>query len=296
MSSAQSSAPFRWLVIGAAGMLGSRLVADLNAAGADVTGLSRADVDVTDAAAVLEMIRSAGADIVVNATAYTAVDDAETHEAQALAVNGDGPANLAVACAATGSVLLHVSTDYVFPGDATTPYAEDARTGPATAYGRTKLVGEQRVHELLPDRSAIVRTAWLYGPGGANFVSTMLRLERQRDHVDVVDDQYGQPTSTAVVSRALRDLGPLVAAGAAAGVFHATCSGATTWFGLARKAFELAGADPDRVRPTDSSTFKRPAPRPSYSVLSHARWAEVGLRAPLDWEQALEEAFPALTA
>ena len=296
MSSAQSSAPFRWLVVGSAGMLGQRLVADLAAAGADVRALTRSQLDVTDADAVSTAVRDAGADIVVNAAAYTAVDDAETHEAQALAINGDGPANLALACAATGSVLLHVSTDYVFPGDATTPYAEDARTGPVTAYGRTKLVGERRVLELLPDRSAIVRTAWLYGPGGANFVSTMLRLERERDHVDVVDDQHGQPTSTAVVSQALRELGPLVVDGAAAGAFHATCAGATTWFGLARKAFELAGADPDRVHATDSSTFTRPAPRPSYSVLSHARWAEVGLRAPLGWEQALVEAFPALIA
>jgi len=296
MTSGATPGRYRWLVVGSAGMLGRQLVADLTAAGANVSTLTRSQLDVTDAPAVTAAVREAGADIVVNTTAYTAVDAAETDEAQALAVNGDGPANLAAACAATGSVLLHMSTDYVFPGDATTPYAEDARTGPATAYGRTKLVGEQRVRELLPDRSAIVRTAWLYGPGGANFVSTMLRLERERDHVDVVDDQHGQPTSTAVVSKALRDLGPLVAAGAAAGAFHATCSGATTWFGLARKAFELAGADPDRVRPTDSSTFKRPAPRPSYSVLSHARWAEVGLRAPLDWEQALEEAFPALTA
>lgn len=295
MSSAKSSAPLRWLVVGAAGMLGSRLVADLTGTGADVTGLTRADLDVTDAVAVLDAVRSVDADVVVNATAYTAVDAAEADEERAFAVNADGPANLAAACAATRAALLHVSTDYVFPGDATTPYAEDAATGPATAYGRTKLAGEQRVQALLPDRSAIVRTAWLYGPGGANFVSTMLRLERERDTVDVVDDQHGQPTSTAVVSRALRDLAPLVAAGTATGAFHATCSGDTTWFGLARKAFELAGADPDRVHPTDSSTFTRPAPRPSYSVLSHARWAEVGLSAPLGWERALEDAFPTLT-
>lgn len=296
MSSPQLSAPFRWLVIGAVGMLGSRLVTDLEAAGVDVTGLTRSDVDITDAAAVLETVRSCGADVVVNTAAYTAVDAAETDEEQALFVNADGPANLAAACAVTGAALLHVSTDYVFPGDATIPYAEDAATGPATAYGRTKLAGERRVLAALPGRSAIVRTAWLYGPGGANFVSTMLRLERERDHVDVVADQHGQPTSTAVVSQALRDLAPLVVAGTASGAFHATCSGATTWFGLARKTFELAGADPDRVHPSDSSAFRRPAPRPSYSVLGHARWTEVGLAAPLEWEPALEAAFPALTA
>jgi dTDP-4-dehydrorhamnose reductase len=295
MSAAQQSAPPRWLVVGAAGMLGSRLVADLEATGADVSGRTRADVDVTDAVAVLEAVRSSSADIVVNATAYTAVDAAETDEAQALAVNGDGPANLAAACAETGAVLLHVSTDYVFPGDATTPYAEDAVTGPATAYGRTKLVGEQRVLAALPGRSAIVRTAWLYGSGGPNFVTTMLRLESQREFVDVVADQVGQPTSTTVVSQALRELGPRVAAGTAAGVFHATCTGQTTWFGLARKTFALAGADPERVHPTDSSTFIRPARRPAYSVLGHGRWAEHGIAAPADWEAALEAAFPSLT-
>jgi len=296
MSATQPSASLRWLVVGAAGMLGRRLVADLTAAEADVTGLTRADVDVTDAAAVLDAVSAAGVDVVVNTTAYTAVDAAETDEERAFAVNADGPANLASACAITGAAMLHVSTDYVFPGDATSPYAEDAITGPSTAYGRTKLAGEQRVVALLPDHSAIVRTAWLYGPGGANFVSTMLRLERERETVDVVADQHGQPTSTAVVSQALRDLAPLVAAGTATGAFHATCAGATTWFGLARRAFELAGADPGRVHPTDSAAFARPAPRPSYSVLSHARWAEVGLPAPLEWEKALEDAFPDLTS
>jgi dTDP-4-dehydrorhamnose reductase len=296
MTSQQPSAPPRWLVVGAAGMLGGRVVADLEAAGADVTALTRADVDVTDAEAVAAVVRTANAQIVVNATGYTAVDAAETDEAQALAVNGDGPANLAAACAVTGAALLHVSTDYVFPGDATSPYAEDAPTGPVSAYGRTKLAGEQRVLATLPGRSAIVRTAWLYGPGGPNFVTTMLRLESLRDHVDVVDDQVGQPTSTAVLSQALHDLGPLVADGVAAGVFHATCTGQTTWFGLARKAFLLAGADPDRVRPTDSSTFTRPAPRPAYSVLGHDRWAEVGLAAPIHWELALEQAFESLRA
>jgi dTDP-4-dehydrorhamnose reductase len=296
MTPTQPSAPPRWLVVGAAGMLGSRLVADLMAANADVTALTRADLDVTDADAVSAVVRSANPGIVVNATGYTAVDAAETDEAQALAVNGDGPANLAAACAATGAALLHVSTDYVFPGDATSPYAEDAPTGPVSAYGRTKLVGEQRVRAALPGRSAIVRTAWLYGPGGPNFVTTMLRLESQHDHVDVVDDQLGQPTSTAVVSQALRDLGPLVAEGRAAGAFHATCSGQTTWFGLARKAFSLAGADPERVRPTDSSTFKRPAPRPAYSVLGHERWAAVGIAEPIDWELALEQAFESMRA
>ena len=286
----------RWLVLGGAGMLGSRLVADLRADGRPVASLTRADVDVREPESVLRAVLAAQADVVVNATAYTAVDAAESDEATALAVNGDGAANVAIACARAGSALVHVSTDYVFAGDAVAPYDEDAATEPVSAYGRTKLAGERHVREILPEHSAIVRTAWLYGPGGGNFVTTMLRLESERDHVDVVDDQRGQPTSTAVVSTSIRALAPSLAAGTSTGVFHATCSGETTWFGLARATFALAGADPARVRPTDSSSFKRPAPRPSYSVLSHRRWAEAGLAEPTGWESALREAFGTLTA
>lgn len=279
----------RWLVLGAGGMLGADLVPLLRAAGHDVLAARRADCDVTSPASVSAAL--AGADVVVNCAAYTKVDDAETDEEAALAVNGDAPRIVADACRRTGARLVHVSTDYVFAGDATHPYAEDAATGPRTAYGRTKLAGERAVLERLPDRSWIVRTAWLYGANGPNFVATMRRLERERDTVDVVDDQRGQPTSSVDLAERIA---ALVAADAPPGVYHGTNSGETTWHGLAREVFTLAGADPSRVRPTSSAAFVRPAPRPAYSVLGHSRWADAGLAPMRSWRAALHAAWPAL--
>lgn len=287
----------KWLVTGAAGMLGGRLVADLRADGEQVRALTRAELDITAAPEVADLLAHARPDVVVNCAAYTAVDAAEADEGTATAVNADGPANLARGCADVGAALLHMSTDYVFAGDAGEPYDEDAPTAPLSAYGRSKAAGERRVLDLLPERAAIVRTAWLYGPGGRNFVATMLRLAADRDPgdpVQVVDDQRGAPTSTEVVARALRGLGPAVAHGDAAGVFHATCTGETTWFGLAREVFRLAGADPERVVPTDSAAYARPgmAARPGYSVLGHRRWTQVGLAEPEPWQPALVRTLP----
>jgi dTDP-4-dehydrorhamnose reductase len=287
----------RWLVTGAGGLLGTTLVPALRDAGHDVVALRRADLDVTDSDAVAAALAGHAPSVVVNAAAYTDVDGAESHEDEALHVNGTGPKVLAAACADASSrpVLLHLSTDYVFAGDADQPYAEDAPTGPRTAYGRTKLAGERHVLELLPDRGYVVRTAWLYGPGGPSFVGTMLRLERERDTVDVVDDQVGQPTSTLALSSRLHELGERAVAGEAApGVLHATASGRTSWFGLARAVFALAGADPERVRPTSSAAFARPAPRPAWSVLGHDRWASCGLGPMPGWEESLAASLPSM--
>ncbi|GGX20000.1 dTDP-4-dehydrorhamnose reductase [Streptomyces lomondensis] len=282
----------RWLVTGAGGMLGHDVVDELTRRGATVVGLDRAALDITRPEAVDAAVREHRPDLVVNCAAYTAVDDAETDEARALAINGDGPRLLARACAAHGARLVHVSTDYVFSGEArTSPYPEDHPTGPRTAYGRTKLAGERAVLEELPGASAVVRTAWLYGVHGANFVRTMIGLEARRDTVDVVDDQRGQPTWSADVAERIADLGPRLGPDAH-GVFHATSSGEATWYELAREVFSLIGADPDRVRPTSSAAFPRPAPRPAYSALAHRRWQEIGLPLPREWRSALHEALP----
>ncbi|TQL22530.1 dTDP-4-dehydrorhamnose reductase [Streptomyces sp. SLBN-134] len=289
----QLNAPAGWLVTGAGGMLGQDVLARLAAAGERATALDRAALDLTDAAAVRRALERHRPAVVVNCAAWTAVDDAETREAEALAVNGDGPARLADACTRTGAVLLHVSTDYVFAGDATAPYAEDAPTAPRSAYGRTKLAGERAVLNTLPDRGYVVRTAWLYGTGGANFVRTMIRLEGQREKLDVVDDQRGQPTWSADLAGLLLALGRGALAGTAPpGVYHGTSSGETTWYGLTREIFRLLGADPDRVHPTTSEAFVRPAPRPAYSVLGHDRFAAAGVAPLRDWRAALAEAFP----
>lgn len=281
----------RWLVTGSGGMLGTDLVAALTARGEPVTGMDRASLDVTDAAAVTDAIARCRPDVVVNCAAWTAVDDAEAAEEQALAVNADGAANLAAACAGAGVRMVQISTDYVFPGDAGRPYAEDDVPAPRTAYGRTKLAGERAVLGRLPGSGYVVRTAWLYGAHGPSFVSTMIRLESQRPAVDVVDDQRGQPTWTVDVAQQII---ALARSAAAPGIYHATSSGQATWFGLAREIFGLLGADPSRVRPISSSALSRPAPRPAYSVLGHGAWAGVGIPPIGEWRTSLRRAFPGL--
>ena len=288
MTDANNTSSLRWLVVGAGGMLGRDLGALLVERELHHTALTRAELDLTDAAAVKTAVN--GHDVVLNAAAWTDVDGAETHEAEANAINGAAVRNLALACADSGARLLSPSTDYVFPGDATEPIAEDAPTAPINAYGRSKLIGERAVLELLPETGYVVRTAWLYGRHGKNFVATMLNLAAQRETLDVVDDQAGQPTSTPALARQLLALGRAAHAGQApSGVYHGTCSGQTTWFGLARAAFELSGLDPERIRPTTSEKFVRPAPRPAYSVLGHGRWAAAGLTAMPDWYDVLRE-------
>jgi len=291
----------RWLVTGAAGMLGRDLTALLTARGEEFTALTRADLDITDGAAAASAISAVKPDVVVNCAAWTAVDAAEENEAAALAVNGHGPANLAAACASLGAVLVHPSTDYVFPGDATVPYAEDAAPAPAGAYGRTKLAGEQAVLAALPDAGYVVRTAWLYGAHGKNFVKTMLRLARRDVAPGVVADQYGQPTWTADVAAKIYDL---VGAAAPAGIYHATSSGQTTWFGFAEEIFRLhhdletqdRDAERERLtpRPLTTAEYPTPARRPAYSVLGHAAWQAAGMAPIGDWKDALHRAFPAI--
>ena len=269
----------RLLVTGAGGMLGSAVAATALAAGHEVGARERSRLDITDPAAVDEALGSEPWDAVINCAAWTDVDGAEEHEAQATLVNGEGPANLARACAANGIRLVHVSTDYVFDGGKEGPYLESDPTGPHSAYGRSKLAGEQAVAASGADH-AIVRTSWLYGADGTNFVDTMLRLGSERESVFVVDDQLGRPTWTG-------DLAPALVACATAeptGLFHAAGQGSCTWFELARAALELAGS-PCRVEPTSTESFPRPAPRPANSVLDSERGADaVRLGA---WEDGL---------
>lgn len=276
----------RWLVTGAGGMLASDLLPLLAAREGDaVTAVDRAALDITDATAVAKAVP--GHDVVVNCAAWTKVDDAETEEPQAFTVNAVGAANLARACASEGARLVHVSTDYVFDGEATTPYAEDAPLAPRSAYGRTKAAGEWAVRAELPAAHWILRSAWLYGGRGPSFVHTMARFEASREFVDVVDDQHGQPTWTHDVAARII---AVVDADLPAGTYHATSSGRTTWHGLAEAVFELLGADPARVHRTTSEAFVRPAPRPSWSVLGHDAWARVGLDPLPHWQDSLRAA------
>lgn len=273
----------RYLITGASGMLGRDLQSAL--AGREVTALSRADLDVTDLSAVTHAV--AGHDAIINAAAYTKVDDAETNEDDAYAVNAVGARNLALAASAHSAKLVQVSTDYVFNGNATEPYREDTARDPISAYGRTKAAGEEFVLAENPAGGYIVRTAWLYGEHGPNFAKTMLRLAASHDTVSVVNDQLGQPTWTADLAR---QIVALLDADAPAGIYHGTNSGQASWFDFARAVFAAAGLDPERVTPTDSASFVRPAPRPSYSVLAHDGWRAAGIQPMRRWEEALSAA------
>lgn len=280
----------RWLVTGAGGMLGVDVCAALDAAGEHFTAATRTDLDIRGPEACRAAVR--GHDTVVNCAAYTAVDDAESHEAQAFAINAVGAANLARACREFGARMVHVSTDYVFAGDATEPYAEDAPLAPRSAYGRTKAAGEWAVMAHCPE-SWIVRTAWLYGAGGGNFVKTMARLAAEGETLAVVDDQRGQPTWTVDLAAAILRI---VRAGAPFGVWHGTSSGETTWHGFTQEIFRLMGLDPARVEPTTTDAVPRPAPRPAYSVLGHANWHMARLEPLPDWRDSLVKALPSVVA
>lgn len=253
-----------------------------------VAGMDRPALDVTDAGSVNTAFAEIRPDVVVNCAGYTAVELAETHEAEALSINCDGPRHLAEACATHNARLIHVSTDYVFPGNACIPYLEDDPPSPTTAYGRSKLAGERAVLARLPRASTIVRTAWLYGLHGDSFVRKMIEFEARCETVDVVADLYGQPTWTADVAQRIALLGRV---SGASGVFHATNAGEATWYDLACEVFRLIGADPDRVRPISVRELQGPATRPRYTVLAHRRWKEIGSGPLRDWRHALREAI-----
>ncbi|NKQ57834.1 dTDP-4-dehydrorhamnose reductase [Amycolatopsis sp. K13G38] len=287
------------LVPGGTGQLGRDLAA-LASEDVEVVAPGSAELDLTSTGAVVaavsalaERAREGGREpLVVNAAAYTAVDAAETDERRAFAVNADGPRVLAAACSSRRIPLLHVSTDYVFPGDADRPYEPEDTLGPRSAYGRTKAAGEDAVLGS-GARAWIVRTAWVYGKSGGNFVHTMLRLEKEHDRLSVVDDQRGSPTWSADLAAGLLELGKSVVDGRAPArrVLHCTGAGEVTWFGFARAIFAEIGADPERVKPCTTAEFPRPAQRPAYSVLSNEAWRAAGLTPLRPWREALHAYF-----
>ncbi|MEU5262326.1 dTDP-4-dehydrorhamnose reductase [Amycolatopsis sp. NPDC021455] len=292
------------LVPGGTGQLGRELVA-LAPAGTHVRAPGRTELDITDGGAVSAAVAGFAAEaraagrfpIVVNAAAYTAVDAAETDAEAAFAVNARGPGLLAAAGAAHGVPLLHVSTDAVFAGDASRPYEVDDPTGPASVYGRSKLAGERAVLESAAT-AWVVRTSWVYGAHGENFVRAMLRLAAGGAEPSVVDDQCAAPTWSADLAAGLLELAGRVARGTAPrqAVLHCTGGGGASRFALARAVFEELGADPRRVRPCATADFPRPAPRPAYSVLSRASWCAAGLSPPRHWRRALSAAVPVIAS
>lgn len=280
------------MIFGAGGLVGTALTAQATAQGRTVLALPSARCDITDASALSGFVDSG--DVVINCAAYTKVDDAEGDEASAAAVNVTGAENVAWACARAGAELIHVSTDYVFSGDfggePPRPYEIGDETGPLSVYGRTKLGGEFAVLAAMPS-AHVVRTSWIYqGGDGGDFVAVMRRKAAGDDSVDVVSDQVGSPTFVGDLVGALLE----VADGTIEeSVLHAANQGQASRFEQAQAVFELVGADPQRVRPVDSSRHPRPAPRPSYSALSVARSADAGLTPLRPWRDGLAAALAA---
>lgn len=276
----------RFAITGAAGMLGQDLLAAVGDAGHDALALARAELDITDPAAVTRALDAAGVDVVVNCAAWTDVDGAERSPEEALAVNGAGAGNVARAAAASGAWTIHVSSDYVFDGSKRSPYLESDPVGPLSSYGRSKLAGERAVADAAPERHTIVRSSWLFGAGGPCFPATILRLAGERDELRVVDDQVGCPTFTAHLARALVGLGEGTGGARPVGVVHVAGGGTCSWFEFAREIVSGASVRCE-VQPCSTAEMPRPATRPAYSVLRSERGADApGLP---DWHEGLEQ-------
>jgi dTDP-4-dehydrorhamnose reductase len=262
---------------GAGGMLGRDLVKAGTAAGHEVAALARSELDVTDADAVRAAVARARPDMVVNCAAWTDVDGAEEHEEEALRVNGDGAGNVAAAAAESGASALYVSSDYVFDGGKGEPYVESDAPSPLSAYGRSKLAGEAATAEANP-RHFIVRSSWLFGSHGGNFVATMLRLGTERDELRVVHDQVGCPTWTGHLADGLLR----VASGDAHGIHHLAGGGECSWCDFAREIFRQADVACE-VHEITTDEYPLPAPRPAYSVLRSTHGSELP-----PWQQGLQ--------
>ncbi|MEW6114431.1 MAG: dTDP-4-dehydrorhamnose reductase [Thermodesulfobacteriota bacterium] len=272
-----------WLVIGAKGMLGIDLMMTLNQADIDAVGLDVDDVDITQDGPVQRMMDRYRPGLVINVAALTDVDACESKQEETFRVNARGPENLARACRFTDSFLLHMSTDYVFDGRLGRPYLEDDPLSPLGVYGKSKALGEHLVRANLPDRHCILRTQWLFGVHGKNFVESILALAETRDHLKVVNDQYGRPTYSVDLADAIVQ----VCDRGFTGTLHVANSGEATWHHFARKILELSGIDHVRLETQTTEELGRPAPRPAYSVLDISRFAEL-VGSPLrHWEQAL---------
>jgi dTDP-4-dehydrorhamnose reductase len=277
-------------VLGTGGQLGGDLVDAGDRQGHEMIGLTRAECDITDSAAVQRAVTATRPQVVINAAAWTQVDAAEEHEAAAEAVNATGAGLVAAACAAAGIRCCYVSTDYVFDGTATSPIPEHVAPAPRSAYGRTKWHGEVAVREQCPDH-IIVRTSWLYGRHGPNFVLTMLRLASERPELRVVSDQSGAPTWTGHLAPAmlrLLDIGP-------PGTYHLTEGGVTTWYDFAVAITRARGLAVE-VIPITSAEYPTPAARPAYSVLDNRAWRDLGETPLPDWQEGLRAYLARLDA
>lgn len=274
---------------GGKGMLGTDLAIEARSRGDDVI-ITDKDVDITDASAIAQLMTREKPTHIVNCAAHTGVDACETEEDLAMRINADGPARLGEAAHKAGAYAVQISTDYVFPGDATEPYLEEDVTGPLGAYGRTKLAGEKRFLEATQGFGAVVRTSWLYGVHGKSFPATMLKFFAERESMKVVNDQKGRPTYTKDLARALAD----VSTRKLAGTWHFANSGEVTWHAFAEAVRQQAIArglpvKTQNIEGIPTSAYPTPAKRPAYSVLSTSKIEKALGWSPRSWQDALAQ-------
>ena len=271
------------IIVGSRGMLGSDLMAVLGPVH-DVCGLDLHDLDITQPEECLAKVHEIGPDIIINAAAFTRVDDCETREKEAFLVNGHGAGNLAKAAVSAGSLLVHYSTDYIFDGTKTKPYLEEDAPNPRSVYGKSKLLGETLIRELCPNH-IILRTSWLFGLNGANFIRTILNMAKKGAPLRVVHDQTGSPTYSldlAVHTRMMIEAG-------CRDTYHVTNSGSCSWCDLARNVLDWAGLRGLAITPVTSAEYPRPAPRPANSVLFNSHLQRDGLPPMRSWMIAARE-------
>jgi len=290
---AASFKQMKWLIAGANGQLGRCLQQTLESNSIEHAAYSKEEIDITDCSRVFDVINRVKPDIVVNAAAYTNVDQAEINQREAFAINQAGVANLANASKLINARFVHFSTDYVFSGEKTFPWQVNDATNPTSKYGESKLAGELEISSVYPSNSIVIRTSWLYSTFGKNFYKTMLnKAMNGKEIVRVVNDQIGQPTNASDLAElTVRAISMRVSPG----VYHGTNSGACSWFEYAKFIFEIAGEDIDRVVPVPSSDFVTRAKRPKYSVLDGQKWLESGLEPLGPWKDSVRNLLPAMT-
>ena len=283
-----------WLITGASGQLGLAMQSELTRRDIHYFALNSKDLDITNLELVNKAVSEYEPTVVINCAAWTDVDGAETNEDLAFDVNAVGTKNLALASKYISAKFVHISTDYVFSGENTSPWQEDSVRNPSSVYGLSKRDGELFIEDIYPEGSYIIRTAWLYSPNGRNFAKTMAKLAlSDAQEVRVVNDQFGQPTSAGDLAKQVVDL---VIAEKDFGNYHGTNSGSATWFDFAQEIFTLAGEETSRLIPVSTSEFPRPAKRPKYSVLGHEKWRNSGLDEMREWKAALSDEMPGILA
>ena len=280
-----------WLVFGADGQLGKCLVRALSAESIEFVGSTISDVDITSRADVLDLVRLVQPSVVVNAAGWTDVDGAESVPRAVKSINVDGARNVALGAKSVDAALFQISTDYVFDGDQRYPYTEDSPMNPTSIYGQSKMESEIVVEEVYPNGNFIFRTAWLYSEFGRNFAKTMVRNALQHSAVNVVADQWGQPTCAHDLANHLIDFSR---SSVSSGTYHATNTGVATWYEFAREIYNLLNRDLELVTPISSKSYKSLARRPSYSVLGHERTFRAGVQAMRDWRTAIASCVAAI--